>query len=106
MTGHPHVKFVADRRYLDPAIAMARILELANAAEADKGRISIGPISRTLLDEGASVDEYTAGLQRDRRRPAQAAPEPRQCDVHAGRRRAVRVSAEVDRGRRGTKGQP
>ena len=64
MTGQPHTKFTADRRYLDPAVAMARILELANAAEADKGRISLGPINRTLLDEGASVDEYKAGLQR------------------------------------------
>ncbi len=59
-------KFVSDRRYRDPAAAMSRILELANAAaaDADKGRISIGPINRTLLDEGASVAEYLAGLQR------------------------------------------
>ena len=61
MTGQPRV---ADRRYLDPGAAMARILELANGAEADNGRISIGPINRILLDEGASVDEYRAGFQR------------------------------------------
>jgi hypothetical protein len=44
---------------------MERILELANTVEApDKGRILLGPINRTLLDEGASADEYRAGLQR------------------------------------------
>ena len=43
---------------------MARILELASAAEADKGGISIGPINRAILNEGASVPEYRAGLQR------------------------------------------
>jgi len=64
MTGKPHATFVSDRRYRDPAIAMARILELANTAESDKGRIFLGTINRTLLDEGASVDEYRAGLQR------------------------------------------
>jgi len=57
-------KFVSDRPYRDPAKAMARFLELANAAEADKGRISIGPINRTMLSEGASVEEYRAGSQR------------------------------------------
>jgi hypothetical protein len=41
-----------------------RILELANGAEADNGRISLGPINRTLLNEGASVEEYRAGLER------------------------------------------
>jgi hypothetical protein len=39
---------------------MDRFLEIANGLEADKGRISIGPINRTMLDEGASVDEYIA----------------------------------------------
>jgi hypothetical protein len=34
-----------------------------DAAEADKGRISIGPINRTMPDEGASVEENRAGLQ-------------------------------------------
>lgn len=64
MTANPCSKFVGDRRYDDAGVAMTRILELANAAEADKGRISIGPINRTMLDEGASVDEYRAGVQR------------------------------------------
>lgn len=57
-------KFVSDRRYLDAGVTMSRILELANAADADQRRISLGPINRTLLNEGASVDEYKAGLQR------------------------------------------
>ena len=47
MTGQAHTKFTADRRYADPQTAMARFLELANGLEADKGRISIGPINRT-----------------------------------------------------------
>lgn len=41
-----------------------RFLELANAAEADKGRISIALINRTMLDEGVSVEEYRAAVQR------------------------------------------
>src|SRR5215470_8670095 len=64
MTGQPQPKFISDRRYVDSAAAMARILELAKGAEADKGRISLGPINRTLLNEGASVEEYRAGLAR------------------------------------------
>ena len=43
MTGRPQAEFVGDRRYRDPAAAMARFLELTNAAEAEKGRIPIGP---------------------------------------------------------------
>jgi len=40
MTGQPQPKFISDRRYREPAIAMDRILELANSVEApDKGRI-------------------------------------------------------------------
>ena len=64
MTGAPHIKFTADRRFADPHVAMDRFLEIANGLEADKGRISIGPINRTLLDEGASVDEYIAARAR------------------------------------------
>ena len=60
MNGNPHIKFVIDRRYADPRVAMGRFLEIANGLEADKGRISIGPINRTMLDEGASVAEYVA----------------------------------------------
>lgn len=63
MTGNSSSKFVGDRRHVDADVAMARFLELANAAEADKGRIAIGPINRTMLDEGASVEEYRAGVQ-------------------------------------------
>jgi len=48
-------EFVSDRPYADVAKAMSRILGVANAAEADKGRISIGPINRIMLNEGASV---------------------------------------------------
>ncbi len=66
LKGEKPPKFVSDRPYGDPATAMARFLELANAAagDADKGRISIGPINRTMLDEGASVAEYSAGRDR------------------------------------------
>jgi hypothetical protein len=39
---------------------MARFLEIANGLEAQNGRIPIGPINRTMLDEVASVDEYVA----------------------------------------------
>jgi hypothetical protein len=60
MTGQPHAHLVADRRYSDPRSAMRRFLEIANGLEAQDGRISIGPINRTMLDEGASVEEYIA----------------------------------------------
>jgi hypothetical protein len=60
MTGPQHTRFVSDRRFADPHIAMARFLEIANGIEADKGRIRIGPINRAMLDEGASVAEYSA----------------------------------------------
>jgi len=63
MTGQPQPKFISDCRSVASAAAMARILELANGAEADKGRISLGPINRTL-NEGASVEDYRAGLER------------------------------------------
>ena len=59
-------KFVGDapaRRYADPRVAMTRLLELANAAEADKGRLLLGPLNRVLLEEGASVAEYGEGLK-------------------------------------------
>jgi hypothetical protein len=61
MTGQPHTKFISDRRYADPRIAMGRFLEIASILEADQGRVPIGPINRTMLDEGTSVNEYIAG---------------------------------------------
>jgi hypothetical protein len=64
VTGSHHIKFVTDRRFADPVIAMQRFLEIANGLEADKGRISIGTINSTMLDEGASVAEYLAARDR------------------------------------------
>lgn len=54
------VLLVSDRRYADPQIAMTRFLESANGLKADQGRIPLGAINRTMLDEGASVGEYSA----------------------------------------------
>jgi hypothetical protein len=64
MTGAPYIKFVADCRFADPLIAKQRFLEIENGLEADKGRFSIASINRTMLDEGASVDEHIAARDR------------------------------------------
>jgi len=57
-------KHVSDRPFADPKVAMTRILQLAYALEreADNGRIPLGPINLTILAEGASVEEYRAGI--------------------------------------------
>jgi hypothetical protein len=40
-----------------------KLLELANAIEADVGRVPIGPVNRQFLDAGGSVTEYSAALK-------------------------------------------
>ena len=62
----PLLKDVGDsRKFGDAKIAMTRILQLTYALEreADNGRIPLGPINLTMLSEGASAEEYRAGLE-------------------------------------------
>ena len=57
------MKFTADRPYASVDAAMRKLLELANAMEADKGRLSIGELNSKFLAAGASVGEYSAALK-------------------------------------------
>jgi hypothetical protein len=58
------MKFKKDRPYADVAAAEKKLLELANAMEADHaGRLHVGPINQQFLEAGGSVAEYTAALR-------------------------------------------
>ena len=59
------MKFAADRPFADPDNAACKLVELANAAEADRDqRIAIELINLPFLRTGGSVDEYRAGIER------------------------------------------
>ena len=59
------MKFAADRAFADPDKAARKLVELANAAEADRDqRIAIELINLPFLRTGGSVDEYRAGIER------------------------------------------
>ena len=59
------MKFTADRPYSDPEKAARKLLEIANAAEAEQdGRIHIEKINAPFLfRERATPAEYRAGLK-------------------------------------------
>jgi hypothetical protein len=58
------MKFANDRPFADPDKAARKLLELANAAEADRDqRIAIELINEPFLRAGGSVDEYRAGIE-------------------------------------------
>jgi hypothetical protein len=58
------MKFREDRPFSDPAAAERKLLELANAMDADRaGRLAIGALNQQFLAAGASVPEYSAGLK-------------------------------------------
>jgi hypothetical protein len=55
------MKFAPDRAFADPDKAARKLVELANAAEADRDqRIAIELINLPFLRTGGSVDEYRA----------------------------------------------
>jgi len=59
------MKFAADRPFADPDNAARKLVELANAVEADRDqRIAIELINLPFLRTGGSVDEYRAGIER------------------------------------------
>jgi hypothetical protein len=59
------MKFAADRPFADPDKAARKLVELANAVEADRDqRIAIELINLPFLRSGASADEYRAGIER------------------------------------------
>ena len=58
------MKFRDERPFADVGAAVKKLLEIANALEADHaGRIHIAAINRQFIEAGASVAEYTAGLR-------------------------------------------
>jgi hypothetical protein len=59
------MKFATDRPFGDPDKAARKLLELTNAAEADRDqRIAIELINLPFLRAGGSADEYRAGIER------------------------------------------
>ena len=59
------MNFATERPFADPDKAARKLLELANAAEADRDqRIAIELINLPFLRAGGSPDEYHAGIER------------------------------------------
>jgi hypothetical protein len=59
------LKVATDRPFADPDKAARKLLELANAAEADRDqRIAIELINLPFLRAGGSADEYRAAIER------------------------------------------
>jgi acyl dehydratase len=57
------MKLTTDRPFADIDTAMRKLLELANAMEADVGRLSVGTLNTQLIAAGASVAEYLAAMK-------------------------------------------
>jgi hypothetical protein len=58
------MKFKDERPFASVNAGVQKLLEIANAMEADHaGRLNIGPINRQLLEAGASVPEYAAAMK-------------------------------------------
>jgi hypothetical protein len=58
------MKFKADRPFAVPEAAERKLLELANAVEADHaGRLSIEIVNRQFRDAGGSYEEYGAAVK-------------------------------------------
>jgi hypothetical protein len=59
------VKFVTARTFADPDAAARKLVEIANAVEADQdGRIAIELINAPFLEAGGTAAEYRAGIER------------------------------------------
>jgi hypothetical protein len=57
------MKFATDRPFADVDAAVRKLLELANAMEADHGRLPVGLLNTQLIGAGASVPEYVAAMK-------------------------------------------
>ena len=58
------MKFKDDRPFATPEAAERKLLELANAVEADHaGRLSVEIINRQFRDAGGSYEEYGAAVK-------------------------------------------
>jgi hypothetical protein len=58
------MKLITDRPYANVDTAMRKLLELANALEADHaGRLSVGTLNNQMMATGASAAEYGAAMK-------------------------------------------
>jgi hypothetical protein len=58
------MKFKEDRPLATPEAAERKLLDLANAMEADHaGRLSVGVINKQFRDAGGSYEEYGAAVK-------------------------------------------
>jgi hypothetical protein len=58
------MKFKEDRPFATPEVAERKLLELANAVEADHaGRLSVDIINRQFREAGGSYEEYGAAVK-------------------------------------------
>jgi hypothetical protein len=88
------MKFVEPRPYADPDVAARKIVELANAFEpVQDGRIYIEKINGPFLFEIERQPGRIQGWARSRHRTRLARPARKRhlCEVHRGRRGAVRL---------------
>ena len=59
------MKFKEDRPFANPEAALVKLLEIANALEADHaGRISDGAINHAFLETGGNGARYGAAIHR------------------------------------------
>jgi hypothetical protein len=58
------MKFKEERPLANPEAALARLLKIANALEADHaGRTSVGAINHAFLEAGGNATEYGAAVK-------------------------------------------
>jgi hypothetical protein len=58
------MKFVTPSKFIDPAAAARKLLEIANGIEADHaGRVEIGTVNRQFREAGGSYEEYGAAVK-------------------------------------------
>jgi hypothetical protein len=58
------MKFKEDRPFATPEAAERKLLELANAIEADHaGRLSVAVINKQFMASGGSTDEYARAVK-------------------------------------------
>jgi hypothetical protein len=81
------MKFKETRPFATPEAAERKLLELANAVEADHaGRLSVAVINKQFREAGGSYEEYGAAVKAAyRARLAHYASVRCLFDVHAGR---------------------
>ena len=57
------MKFKEDRPFATPEAAERRLLELANAIEADQGRVPVSEINTQFMAAGGSAAEYARAVE-------------------------------------------